>query len=668
MAPRKPKVSIEEWDRRRDAHHKRYEDKLEDYDLFCRWYNGNFDDVWVDVTNEEGEVTRGQVSGINMTGLVARSWISHLYFNAPKAVVKEQPGFGPEMADVLTRVANNLIEETGLYEEGRSTLLDGFLGPVFVVKIGYSCDVTEPEDKLEEQRAYARSENQSILERVPVYVSPYDHHQAHHEIISDFIEKLIDGTFGEVPEEVIEAAKAHQAEHEKVLKREGPKQFAEIRNQRVFIRRRSPRCMYWDFTATDLRSQRWCGETYLIPREDVESNPRYSTGSDKRFPEASPSSTEISKRFGEDFAAQVEEDDIPKVLIHEMYDLINDEVVTYVDGAELPIRVVDYDMKGIMPNGPYEWAFFDSDPKDIVGVAQPSFWRDQQRDVNVMNTVEILVGKMSIPGLAYDGEYIDEREVQNLARSVLGRYIKLHNIPGNKTIEQVMRDIPLPNITNDFLLIKERAMEIIEKASLLGGPRLGGGDRTNTATASALLAEASSGITQKAAVVVDSFFRRVIRTALRLVKKYYTQDTIRKYVGEQAWDVWPTEGFTDSQILDDRGVDIVVGTMRRESTDVELKLMGDLFATIIRLPTFAQSPALQMVAMRLLGHMFNLYGAPVDISDIQKQLEANPDAFAAPPEEVRGGTPDLGQGARQSEGLQSIMNVLGGGGGAASTR
>lgn len=214
MAVRTPKVSIEDWDLRRLAHKKRYEDKMEKYDQYCDWYCGDFDDVWVQVTGDTGEVIRGPVSAVNMVGLVARSWVSHLFFNAPTGVVKEQPGFARGMADLQTRTLNNLIQETGLYDEGRATLLDAFLAPVFVMKVGYSCDIAENAERLKFQREYAQSENQRMLEGVEVFTATHDHHQAHLDVVNDFIETLMDGkTIRGAPSSVLEAAQAHRDKH-----------------------------------------------------------------------------------------------------------------------------------------------------------------------------------------------------------------------------------------------------------------------------------------------------------------------------------------------------------------------------------------------------------------------------------------------------------------------
>jgi len=76
---------------------------------------------------------------------------------------------------------------------------------------------------------------------------------------------------------------------------------------------------------------------------------------------------------------------------------------------------------------------------------------------------------------------------------------------------------------------------------------------------------------------------------------------------------------------------------------------------------YAQSPALQLASMRLLSHLFKLYKAPVDLSDLEAELAKNPEKFAAPAGGDGAPAPGgEGTGTSMNDILQGLSNVGGG--------
>lgn len=664
------KIKIEDWELRRESFNRHMRDVMDKYHLYCKWFTGDFSDIELEIDGGEEMSMYGETSSVNMTAMVGRSFVAHLFYNAPKVVIKAQPGFSEKLANVETQNANNMVDEGGLYDEGGKVLLHGFLGPNLIMKVGYSADYELDKERIEKERALAREENQEFLAGGTPSVSKEDYHVGHEEIHELQLELIYEGK-QQADDSVIAAIKSHIVSHREMREKLGERYPSRLRAERVFFRHKRPDLVFYDQFATDYHSLKYIGEVMLRSRQDIKDSAKargYKISEKTLPPSATTGDTEGTDYYGHIFET-VQDDGVDKVLLVEVFDLVNNEVITYCLGAEEPLSTKPYHMADILPAGPYILSHFDESPTSLAGTPQPAFWEDQQRDVALLNTIEVLCAKASLPGIAYDAEKVDGSTIQAVKSAIMNRAVGFTGVDGNKKISDFFADLPHPQLSQEVLAVKRMAMDLIERQSLMGQVRLGGGDKTRTATASALMNEAVGAMTQRAAVRVDRFFKEVIRAAVRISRKYYSQETVAKAAGDVAYDVWPAMGFRPDQIIDDRGVDIVVGTMRRESTDIELKLMGDLFATVIRHPAYAQSPALQIVGNRLMDHLFKLYGAPVDLSDIEDMIKENPQAFAAPPDAQQGNgrQPQSGSGEPKNM-LQGVVNAMGGGGGAASTR
>jgi hypothetical protein len=341
----------------------------------------------------------------------------------------------------------------------------------------------------------------------------------------------------------------------------------------------------------------------------------------------------------------------PLTMFFEGVDLKDGSVFTAPIGEDFAVREVDYSYASIMPGGPYVISTFTEDPRDLgFGVCQPDAWVDQQKDLSILNTVKVLCAKAAVPGMFYDKGSIDEEELAILKSRAVNKVVGL-KCPDDRPVSAMYGPLPEPRITPEVFAVAGEAMQLIERLSGMGSTRLSGGDTARTATASALIDQAISAMTQQAAVVVDRAVTTIVRYALRLARSYYRKITVQGICGSEVTEVWPDKGFTLGEIKDDRGVDIVVGTMRRASTDVELKLLGDLYVAMAKDPAVPVS-----IRLDLLDYITNLYGAPIDLSRAI-ELAAN-----APPMPMGpGGGPAQGGGAPvPNDIMQGVINTGGG--------
>jgi hypothetical protein len=634
---------IERWAKRRKDFHDAMSKKFQSYSRFCRWFKSDFSDV----ANSMGESPEA-LSVPNLLALVARSFRAHLFFNSPRVVVKPVGVLEADMkraqklAKVQTSVVNDIFEETGLYWQGRKLILDGFLAPYMVAKVGYNLDVVVDEDRRRKEREKAERETLQMSQGGRPQARVDDLHSLHIEQHEQLLVGVRRGDFPGIPPEDVKYIEKHVEKHYELKASYGESDEIE-RGERVFIRRKRPNWVTFDFWAPDISRIRWVTETFIRTLDEVKNDRRYNTN---RFKVQASTAPPVENILNDMENAGLRGGDI--VILHECIDLQEGVVHTFQDGSDRLLRETAYSYRDILPSGPYVFATFSEDPTDEgIGLPQPGFWESQQRDAALLHTVQVLTGKAASPGMAYDSTIITDEEASNLTSGVLHRLVKVEGLQERK-ISDAYGPIPQPQVTPDTFAALGNATAMIDRLSGLGAVRLGGGDRSRTATASELVSEAATAMTQESAVLVDRVMNTLARYSLRLAKAYYRPATVRAIAGDLALEVWPEDGFTKGEIFDDRGVEIIPGTMRRVSTDVEIKLLGDLYAAMVRDPAVPVT-----VRLELLDYLTTLYGAPINID---AAMEAARNAPMMPGMGMPGG----GGEAAMSAMLQGKANVGGG--------
>ncbi|MCP3886832.1 MAG: hypothetical protein GY700_15445, partial [Propionibacteriaceae bacterium] len=230
------KPTPKDWDLRRDAFQSEMREEFDKYERYAAWRRGDNEDLIAMMGLEDSN----EAAPVNMVGLVSQSFRAHLFFNAPKSVVKPLPGLRKaDLATVHTRLLNDAMDETRFYFEGRKGLLDGFLGPYMVFKIGYSADVVTDKERVEKDRARAAMENNRLMVGDRVQVANSDigavHIEAHQSFLEDVSEERL-----QLPASVARATARHIDKHHKHVEEHGVVSTETVRGERVWIKRRNP--------------------------------------------------------------------------------------------------------------------------------------------------------------------------------------------------------------------------------------------------------------------------------------------------------------------------------------------------------------------------------------------------------------------------------------------
>ena len=637
----------QDWDQRIKYFREKMETPLKDYKRYKRWARGDFRDI-----DAEMGLAEGQSASVNMVAMVLRSFLAHLFFGPPGVAVKSIEGHrSPELAKVETDGLNDLIDQTNLFKQGKLTVMDGFLAPFMCFKVGYNADIDVNVTWLESENQKVVVENKAFLADMNVGVHKTDNDSLHingHELL---YQQVLEGN-EMMPASARDNLKAHIEKHYK-RREEGLSYTSEVlRAEKVFISRRKPTAIFFDTHAPDLDSLSWVGEVTVRDLEDVVTDERFTAHARAQMTETLASRT--AEMLQKEDTREVSGDGIERVLQYEMICLKRNMVYTYADGFDFYLREAPYAYQREMPNGPYILDTFIDDPDDIWGVAQPKYWEVHQKVVSILNTVQVLTAKAAVPGIGVDGDALSEDEIAEYKSGKIARVVRFKDV--GEDIRKHIFILPTPTISQEVFAVLGQNMQFIERLSGLGQTRLGGGERSKTATASQMIDDAIAGMTQEVATRLDQFILKTLRHALRLMRKLYSRSTIARSVGAERAGQWPDMGgWTTTEILDDRGVELLVNTMRRESTDVEIKIMGDIYARVSQDPMVPASAKL-----KLLDWVLTLAGVPINLTKEIEAMEQNPAAGLGG---AAGGGAVNTQGVSREDAQQGVTNVTGGGDG-----
>ncbi|MCR4294764.1 MAG: hypothetical protein NUW21_04470, partial [Elusimicrobia bacterium] len=549
--------------------------------------------------------------------------------------------FTNDLARCETGLLNDWAKETGMYREMRRVLLDGLLGPRMVIKVGYSADIAVDEALVLSERAHAQAEDRAFLaNHGRPRVSNMDLHSVHLEQHERAIELAESGDVP-VTAAVLERMKYHAEEHRTRAAKLGEQPKEMIRNESIFFKRRSPLRFFYDWEADSASERAWVGEAVVRRVAEVKADGRFNY---KARMAVQPTDLSIIGELTNQFDKKTESagGDAPaeRCVLYEIIDLVNRKVITYAHDATEPLRVVDYKLANILPSGPYIDECFLEGPLTDRGVAPPTAYEAHQQAVTVLETLIIVAAKRAIPKLALKGGIMTDEEIDAYENGPPGAIIHLKNMGSQMKISDVLEDMPTPQISAEVFMAADRQRRLIEQHSGLGTPKAAGGDKSQTATESAAREQSSDTLIEDMGSVVEWMGEQAGKYAVRLFRKFYRADRVADIVGEAALEYWPEGGFADKDILNDRGVQIMPGSSRRNNSAIQMKSLTEVYGILAQDPMIPAELKVDVLA-RLLDAA-GVFG--IDLDSVKKQM------IMLQLQQIQGGGADAGGAAGPDQG------------------
>lgn len=640
------------WDDQRSAYQAVYDEQLKDYRRFAAWLVGETTDA--NGTRLRGKLgrTRGPLS--NLTSLAIRVARSNLFFRNPRFMVKALPGLGanPAAAKIAlaeTLLLNDAVEEVDMYREGRRTILDGLIGPEMVMKVGYSADVGVDWDRVETETELANSESMAILAGGRPRIKPTDADKCHSEAHDRAIAAAERGDLP-MDRKSLEYLKKHKKMHDDRLKDGGDRPLETVRYESVFVTRVSPLRFARDPMASRDAERGWVQEAFLRSVDDVRENEEYDAEARKEVEATGPMG------MTDDGRMQPLECPDDFVVLYETIDLRRSKVITYAANGKKPLQVKDYKDQRIFPGGNYITASFLEDPITDSGVAMPRVYEGHQEYLSTWDEVGAQTLMRGVPVRVVKRGTFDADTLKKLQnkRRVSDAWVVAADVDPTSDINKMIQQLDPPVIPEFLFALRAQHERGIERQTG-GSAQLGGGDFSKTATASAVVQETGSNISEDLASVLDDFLSRVGRAMVRVMRRYPVAK-VAEIAGEEVIKFWPTK-WTTREIVRDRGVSVVPGSSRRKNVAVEQKLLTDLYVAVQGNPNIGAEVGVELFRRVLDAsgvHGVDLGGMEemMKMADIDQMMGAGGPQEEGPPPGgggAAGGPPSRGKAARRGK-------------------
>lgn len=619
----------------------------------------------------------------NLTNLAARRMVASLYYRNPTFYVAppamERDVFTPALAKIETTRLNNFAKRSNLYGQMREMLLDGALAPYFVGKMWYSCDVAI--DPVAANEAYEAAVMENALfaasgGRIAPRVKQDDGHESHIKSHREWIASAERGEM-DIPRKYLNYMRKHVEKHEEALPESRATETT--RDSAVNFIRVNPRDFAFD--PWDKNAVSWERQHYIARLEDVLGNDDFSREARAQVAEAQGThftADEMPEVYG---AVPLRTRD-QHVHMFEVMDYVESQVITYADGCtSKPLVVRPWSMGDLLPSGPYIRGSFMKDPMNGFGVCMPYIYEAHQDEMSLLEGVNNRTVELGGPKIGYDSSALDPETAEKAASFGLGDTVPFKHLRDGQKIADVFQQLDSLEPKPGAVMQSERNHRWFEILSGFGSVNLGGGDHANTATASDLVNEAGSALMDDMASEVDHISTVIGRYFTRYTRALDSQETVRQEVGNDAIQPggWPATGFAKDDIRNDRGVGVVPGSSRRNTSSIRTKQIQEGLAMFLQSPLAMTSPDIAI-------NLFEKYFQSVDIYDIDwqgatdamaqaqlsqvaaQELGNDPNAAlgqAPQPPKPGGGPPQPNQGVgppnREGQ-QQGRQNAAGGGG------
>ena len=229
--------------------------------------------------------------------------IANIAANDPKFRIKpfNREGVGSET--VVARISDYWYRETGQLETDRRVLLDAFLNPYGVAKIGWHTDIDATAEQLAnfdptQVHDDPEVENSFLIIGQATKVLPDQDHENHNEFHTQLLQTP------ELSPEVAMLLEAHIAEHDRFDKRGDPARDTNQKWEAPFAERWEPRMFLVDPLAKNgIKDARWIAFEWVRPLDEVKADPTLKNTADIEPQERAMGAPDINSReLLDDFA------------------------------------------------------------------------------------------------------------------------------------------------------------------------------------------------------------------------------------------------------------------------------------------------------------------------------------------------------------------------------
>lgn len=665
------------WNLMFTASHKRRERDLIGFNRFSRWFSGDLSDV-VDpstilggASHGGGSRNSGSASGWNgslenMTALATVAAMADLMFRYPRFVVRYPytfPPFTPQLAECEMKLLNYSVRQVNYLKRARRSLQDSLLGGIGILKITMDAEIAIDQETLEAAYAEAQDEVVEFMQGKSIKASESQIHSVHIEVKSNWVTLVEREQIKDVPKSAVKYMRKHINHHKAMKGSERP--LETIRASRIRVRRVNPNDYFWDPTVDDRDDASWRGCQYLVRKKDILANDSYSREARKEIPTITDRWT-VRRQVTEPLKSMGSYD-IPEemCMVREVYDLVEQKRRLWIDGAAHPLLVEDrHDLASIQPSGPFSELVLMEDVMESGGIAPPKHWEGEQAVATFTAAAHATAAIQALPRTLYDSTMVDAAEAERAWTSPAAALIPVENkmATQGRKLSDAFENAPTPEISEESLFVRQAANRGIERRSGLGAAKMAGGDFANTATASALVADAATSLSEDRGALVDAWSEYNGRMMSRLHRRFLPVSAVAEICGPLSQH-WPRWGMRD--VSNDVGIDIVPGSSRRRNTSVEQKQLLDLVGGMSKDPAM-QGVAAQSMRVDLYQQYAEDGGATgLDWEPIKKELamqaalqQALADQATAPQESS--GSPDEGKSPEPNDQQQGVANVGGG--------
>lgn len=276
MYPASAKARVGYWRRQIDYGLKKVKPYFDAAEVLVKQYE-NFASAQREADRERSSIREPHLARTKANlvfGWIDQS-IANLLDRNPSFVVHPLSESSVEGAPVVGTVANYWYRETGQLGQDERMLLDAFLTPYGVKKIGWTTDVESRLHEIVDDPQFdlgddVENDLNMLLEGVPTLVSREQDHSLHIEYKT---RALQDPTLGEDIQRLLEE---NIDTHQRMLDRPQPDTNTEIKYEAPYGQRWNPADFIVDPLAQDgLSDARWIAFRWRRPIDDVMANPMY---------------------------------------------------------------------------------------------------------------------------------------------------------------------------------------------------------------------------------------------------------------------------------------------------------------------------------------------------------------------------------------------------------
>lgn len=656
------------------------EGPLNDFQTYGSWFAGGDPTSKLNYGNiAEGVSPHVAPPEANLLSLVVRINRSDLLYRNPTFMVKPTDLFGPSSqlasrrARVETTLLNDAAWETNLFQEGRRVLLDGLLGPLMVMQVGYSGDIVVDEERRAEQMQIAESEGLAILYAGSrPRAKETELHRVHIDRHKDVLAALERGDVQADPK-AIRYLRKHVKAHEDLLREYGEWATETVRNEHVFAIRVDPRCFIADHLADRPQAREWVGKVFYRRVRDVQNDPRYDPEVRSRVRAFSGNrgngpSSPMFRSLDTHHGVTAPMDGV--VPIYELVDVMDRKIRTLVDGMDEQLREQEYDQYDIFPSGPFVEGCFYEHPLRNHGVSPPRAYEAEQKNLRDLEDHMYEIASRAKPVLVGNALFVSDELVEQIKTGRIDPVVLLKDIPPGMKLRDILDLIDTARIPSELPFMANRSEARVERLSGLGAARMTGGDSSKTATAAAIVNESVNNLAGDQLAVWEAFLSDVGRYMLRGIRLFYDRSKVIEVCGTDVdMDVWPEAGqWARRDLTNDRAVEVVPGSSRPKNTAMDQKLLLEVYSLMLQDPLIPADARIEVLRRALDAAGIHSVDLPTE-EDMLRRLEEQQRMAAQQGEGQGGGAPQGGGGrprerestepSRAAQG-QGLANVGGG--------